>query len=145
MRCYGNMETPRRAGSSPFIEALAGLLRSRNLDIPPGLLDAPPGAYAGQGEAAVLTMSRLKDADLAERAARVAGWERRQAERAEHAWETSPLIGEMRRRGLKEPPRPQKVVGAAFSLKKPLSEWTDAEVRDAVAAWVRLAAPGSAR
>ena len=132
---------PEPAASS-FIEALAELLRSRNLEIPPGLLEAPPEAYAGQSEAVVQTMARLKDEDLEERASKVAGWGQRQAERAERAWESSPLIGELRRRGLPEPARPTRVVGASFSLKKPLAEWTDEELNEAVATWARLASGG---
>ena len=128
--------------ASPFIDALAELLRSRNLEIPPGLLEAPPEAYAGQTEAAVQTMARLKDEDLEERAGKVAGWGRRQAERAERAWESSPLIGELRRRGLPEPVRPTRVVGASFSLKKPLADWRDEELEEAVATWARLASGG---
>jgi hypothetical protein len=128
--------------ASPFIDALAELLRSRNIQIPPGLLEAPPEAYAGQSEAVVQTMARLKDEDLVERAGKVAGWGQRQAERAERAWESSPLIGELRRRGLPEPPRPTRVVGASFSLKKPLTEWTDDELQEAVAAWARLGSEG---
>jgi len=131
--------------ASPFIDALAELLRSRNLEIPPGLLEAPPEAYAGQGEAAVQTMARLKDEDLEERAGKVAGWGRRQAERAERAWESSPLIGELRRRGLPEPARPTRVVGASFSLKKPLTEWSDEELEGAVATWARLASGDGGR
>jgi hypothetical protein len=133
---------PPKPAASPFIDALAELLRSRNLEIPPGLLEAPPEAYAGQSEAAVQTMARLKDEDLEERAGKVAGWGRRQAERAEQAWESSPLIGELRRRGLPEPARPTRVVGASFSLKKPLAEWTDEELEEAVATWARLASGG---
>lgn len=132
------MPQPPAAAVSPFIEALADLLRSRNMEVPPGLLEAPPEAYAGQSEAVVQMMARLKDADLAERAGKVAGWSGRQAERAERAWETSPLIAELRRRGLAEPPRPVRVVGASFSLKTPLAEWTDDEVEDAAAAWAEL-------
>ena len=133
---------PPKPPPSPFIDALAELLRSRNLEIPPGLLEAPPEAYAGQSEAAVQTMARLKDEDLEECAGKVAGWGRRQAERAERAWESSPLIGELRRRGLPEPTRPTRVVGASFSLKKPLAEWTDDELEEAVATWTRLASGG---
>jgi hypothetical protein len=174
MRCYGAMSPPKRATSSfgggkapsgkastaktppkrtndhakpaasPFIDALADLLRSRNIEIPPGLLEAPPEAYAGQSEAVVQAMARLKDEDLAERAGKVAGWGQRQAERAERAWESSPLIVELRRRGLAEPPRPTRVVGASFSLKKPLADWTDDELEQAVAAWVRLGSEGRA-
>lgn len=143
---------PRRAAPSappapppsPFLEALVELLRSRNLEIPPGLPEAPPEAYAGQGEAAVQAMSRLKDEDLVERAGKVAGWGRRQADRAEQAWESSPIIAELRRRGLAEPARPARVVGAAFSMKKPLADWTDDELEEAAAAWARLGA-GSRR
>jgi hypothetical protein len=134
-------EAPKPA-ASPFIDALADLLRSRNLEIPPGLLEAPPEAYAGQSEAVVQTMARFKDEDLVERAAKVAGWGQRQAERAEQAWESSPLIGELRRRGLAEPPRPTRVVGASFSLKKPLAEWTDDELEEAVTTWARLGSGG---
>jgi len=90
-------------------------------------------------------MSRLKDEDLEARAGKVAGWGRRQAERAEQAWESSPLIAELRRRGLPEPARPTRVVGASFSLKKPLSEWTGEELEEAVATWVRLASGDGGR
>jgi hypothetical protein len=137
-------ESPKPA-AAPFIAALAELLRSRNLEIPPGLLEAPPEAYAGQTEAVVHTMARLKDEDLEARAGKVAGWRRRQAERAEQAWESSPLIGELRRRGLPEPARPTRVVGASFSLKKPLAEWTDEELKKAVATWARLASGDGGR
>jgi len=123
---------------APFPKALADLLRSRDLDVPDGLLEAPPQAYADQGAEAVQALAGLKDADLEERASRVAGWDRRQAERAERAWESSPLIRELRRRGLREPHRPARPVGVAFSLKKPLAEWTDREVADAAAEWARL-------
>ena len=102
-------------------------------------MQAPPEAYAGHNESLVPTLASLRDADLAERASKIAGWQARQAERAERAWESSPLIAEVRRRGLAEPARPQRVVGAAFSVKKPLAEWTDEELEEAVAAWVRLA------
>ena len=135
---------PRRPDPTPepsgFLTALADLLATRGLPVPDGLLAAPPQAYAGQGEATVATMARLRDTDLAERAAKVAGWATRQAERAAQAWETSPLIKELRRRGLAEPERPSRVVGAAFSLKTPLAEWTDDEILDAVDQWLDLAA-----
>src|SRR5207302_5122773 len=93
----------------------------------------------GQTEAVVQSMARLKDEDLEARAGKVAGWGRRQAERAERAWESSPLIVELRRRGLPEPARPTRVVGASFSLKTPLAEWTDEELQEAGATWTRLA------
>jgi len=133
------MTRPRKGVSSPFLLALAELLQSRGLEVPDGLLQAPPEAYADQGEALVPTLARLRDGDLAERARKIAGWGPRQAERAERAWESSPLIAELRRRGLTEPKRPARVVGAAFSVKKPLADWTDEELEEAVAAWVRLA------
>jgi hypothetical protein len=136
---------PPKPAAAPFIAALADLLRSRNLEIPPGLLEAPPEAYAGQTEAVVQTMARLKDQDLEERAGKVARWGRRQAERAERAWESSPLIGELRRRGLPEPDRPTRVVGASFSLKKPLADWSDEELQGAVATWARLASGDGGR
>jgi hypothetical protein len=87
-------------------------------------------------------MARLKDEDLVERAGKVAGWGKRQAERAEQAWESSPLIVELRRRGLAEPARPTRVVGASFSLKIPLADWTDEELKEAVATWARLGSGG---
>ena len=105
--------------------------------MPPGLLQAPPEAYADQSAEVVQMMARLKDDDLAERAAKVAGWESRQTERAQRAWDSSPLIAELRRRGLPEPPRPPRVAIVAFSMKKPLAQWSDAELLDAVAEWAR--------
>jgi hypothetical protein len=113
------------------------LLGERNLDVPPGLLQAPPEAYAGQSAEVVKMMARLKDDDLSERAAKVAGWESRQTERAQRAWESSPLIAEVRRRGLAEPARPDRVAIVAFSMKKPLAQWSDAELLDAVTQWAR--------
>jgi hypothetical protein len=129
---------PAAPQGSPFTTALAELLRSRNLDVPPGLLEAPAEAYAGAGEAAVQFLARLNDADLAQRARKVAEWEQRQADRARQAWETSPLIRELRRRRLPEPPRPPRISGVAFSVKKPLAEWTDQELQQAATEWVRL-------
>ncbi|GAC1369729.1 MAG: hypothetical protein NVSMB32_14430 [Actinomycetota bacterium] len=135
---------PGNDGQSPFLEALATLMESRGLPLPEGLLEAPAQAYAGQGEGTVAMRSRLQDADRRERAGKVAGWQQRQVDRAEQAWESSPLIAEVRRRGLAEPPRPTRAVGAAFSLKKPLAKWSDAELASALAQWVELAG-GSSR
>jgi hypothetical protein len=126
------------AEESPFLDALIDLLASRDLEVPSGLREAPPAAYAAQGVAAVQMMARLKDADLLERANRVAGWQGRQEERSRQAWESSPLIREVRRRGLPEPERPARVAGVAFSLKKPLAEWTDGELLGAVTEWAAL-------
>ena len=114
------------------------LLAQRGLDVPPGLTEAPPAAYAGQGAGAVAMLARLKDADLAERAAKVAGWQARQSLRAQQIWDSSPLIGELRRRGLAEPARPARPAGVAFSLKRPLADWSDDELREAAEEWARL-------
>lgn len=118
-----------------FPEALAELLRKRRLKVPDGLVEAPPEAYARQPASFASRLADLDDDALALHAEKVASYARRQAERAERAWDTSPLIGEIRRRKLKEPPRPRRVVGAVFSLKKPLREWTDAELLDAARQW----------
>lgn len=123
---------------SPFLEALAELLESRQLAVPPGLLEAPPAAYAGQGAGTVQMMARLKDEDLAERAGKVAGWQARQEERARWAWDSSPLIRELRGRGLPVPERPARVGAMAVSLKRPLAEWSDGELVAAVTEWTRL-------
>lgn len=123
---------------SPFLEALAELLESRKLGVPPGLLEAPPAAYAGQGAGTVQMMARLKDEDLAERAGKVAGWQARQEERARWAWDSSPLIRELRGRGLPVPERPARVGAMAVSLKRPLAEWSDGELVAAVTEWTRL-------
>ena len=132
-------EPEEPAAPSPFLQALIELLSSRGLDIPPGLAEAPPAAYAGQGAGTVQMMARLKDVDLLERAAKVAGWQGRQEERSVQAWESSPLIREIRRRGLQEPPRPARVASVAFSMKKPLAEWEDAELLGAAAEWAKRA------
>jgi hypothetical protein len=133
---------PEPAQPSEFLDALAELLTSRGLDIPEGLLEAPPAAYASQGLGAVQMMTRMRDADVLERATKVASWQARQEERSVRAWEASPLIGEVRRRGLKEPARPDRVAAIAFSLKKPLAEWTDQELQEAVAEWAGMGSPG---
>lgn len=131
-------EPPAPPEPSPFLEALVELLGQRGLDVPEGLREAPPAAYAGQGVGAVAMLARLKDADLAERAAKVAGWQARQSLRAQQIWDSSPLIGELRRRGLTEPARPARPAGVAFSLKRPLADWSDEELREAAEEWARL-------
>lgn len=123
---------------SEFLQALADLLRSRKLEVPSGLLEAPPSAYAGQGAGTVEMMARLKDEDLLERAGKVAGWQARQQERAQWAWDSSPLIRELRRRELPVPERPARVGAMAVSLKRPLAEWSDGELTAAVTEWTRL-------
>lgn len=121
-----------------FPDALAALLRSRKIKVPSGLLDAPPQAYASQPTSYVERLSDMPDAELRRFAEQIAGYARRQAERAERDWEASPLIAELRKRGLDEPDPPKRVVGASVSLAKPLSEWSDAELTRAAQEWSRL-------
>ncbi len=123
------------SGADNFPDALAKLLRSRKLKVPKGLEDAPPEAYANQPAAFVETLAALDDEPLQRQAEKVAGYAARQAERARASWDTSPLILELRRRKLKEPPRPARVVGAAFSMKKPLREWSDEAILEVAREW----------
>ena len=81
-------------------------------------------------------MATLPDADVKRFADKIAGYVARQQARAKAAWDSSPLIVELRRRKLKEPPMPSRVVGASVSLTKPLKEWSDAEILRAVKEWV---------
>jgi hypothetical protein len=105
--------------------------------VPEGLLEAPPEAYAAQPASLVDSLAQLDDEALSERAEKIAFFSERQRERARQAWNSSPLIAELRRRGLKLPRAPKRPVGAAFSLKKPLAEWADAEIIEAAADWSR--------
>ena len=131
--------TPRRAASdAAFPGALAALLRSRRIRVPAGLADAPPQAYASQPASFVDNLVQLPDADLRAYAEKIASYAKRQAKRALQAWEASPLVAELRRRGLKEPAVPARVVGASVSLAKPLKDWSDAEIRRAAEEWSRL-------
>ncbi|HVE91742.1 MAG TPA: hypothetical protein VNE62_05530 [Actinomycetota bacterium] len=125
------------AAAPGFPEALAKLLKERKLKVPAGLTSAPPEAYAHQPAAYVQQLAKLSDEALAAQAARVAGYAAKQAARAKDAWDRSPLIVEMKRRKLKVPPRPAKVVGAAFSLKTPLREWTDEQLVEVAKEWAR--------
>ena len=127
--------TPERGG---FPAAFAALLRDRKLTVPKGLDAAPPEAYASQPASFVEQMRRLPDAELKRFAAQVAGYAERQAARAAAEWERSPLIAELRRRKLKEPPRPLRAAGVSASLAKPLEEWTDKELLDAATRWSRI-------
>lgn len=122
-------------GGPSFPEELAKLLRRRKLKVPAGLAEAPAVAYASQPASVVEQLDKLDDAALQAQADHIAGYAARQAERAKKAWDTSPLIAEIRRRKLTEPPRPTRVVGAAFSLKKPLGEWSDRELLDVAGEW----------
>ena len=126
------------AGEPTFPEALAGLLRSRKVRVPAGLADAPPQAYASQPSSYVERLSELGNEELRRYAEQIAGYAPRQAKRAREAWEASPLIAELRRRRLKEPDPPVRVVGASVSLAKPLSEWSDAEIVRAAGEWSRM-------
>jgi hypothetical protein len=117
---------------------LARLLRSRKLTVPKGLTDAPPEAYASQPASLVDQLERLPDAELKRFAEKVAGYAERQAERAGAEWERSPLIAELRRRKLKEPPPPMRPAGVSVSLAKPLAEWSDKDLLDAATRWSRI-------
>lgn len=121
-----------------FPAAFAALLRSRKLSVPKGLSTAPPEAYASQPASFVEQLSNLSDAELKRFAEKVGGYTRRQSERAQAEWERSPLIVELRRRRLKEPPHPIRAVGVSVSLAKPLDEWSDAEIVHAAGEWSRL-------
>lgn len=128
----------RPAAEPSFPEALAALLRSRRMKVPAGLTDAPEQAYASQPGSYVERLTELGNAELKRYAEQIAGYAHRQAKRAGDAWDASPLIAELRRRGLKEPEPPVRVVGASVSLAKPLKEWSDAEIVHAAAEWSRL-------
>lgn len=120
-----------------FPKAFGALLKSRGLAVPRGLLAAPPEAYARAPGEFVETLAKLGDRDLLAHAEKIATYADRLADRAKASWESSPLIGEIRRRKLKEPPRPDRLVALAFSLKKPLSEWSDRELLQAAKEWSR--------
>lgn len=135
----GKKPVARKAAAKTFPQALAALLRTRGIPVPSGLKDAPREAYAGQPASVVEILSKLSDAEIASHAEKVAGYTKRQAERAKAMWDQSPLISELRTRRLKEPVRPDRVVGAAFSFKKPLRDWTDAELLEAAKEWSRRA------
>jgi hypothetical protein len=122
-----------------FPQAFAKLLRSRDLPVPRGLSTAPPDAYANQPATLVDSLRDLGDEDLRRYADRVAGYAARQADRARGEWESSPLIAELRRRGLPEPAQPKRAAGVSVALGKPLSEWTDGELVDAAREWSRRA------
>jgi len=129
---------PRTTGTGQsFPQALVKLLKDRKIKVPAGLAAAPPEAYAHQSAAYVQELARLDDESLAERAEHIAGYASRQSERAKAAWDQSPIIVELKRRKLKAPPRPKRVVGAAFSLKTPLREWSDEQLIEAATEWSR--------
>jgi hypothetical protein len=122
-----------------FPKAFAALMRERGLAVPRGLASAPPDAYGNAAAAAVESLARLPDAELTNYAERVAGYASRQAARAKAAWESSPLIAEIKRRKLAVPPTPSRVVGASVSLAKPLAEWSNRELLAAAREWAKRA------
>jgi hypothetical protein len=83
-------------------------------------------------------LSGLSDTELKRYAEQIGGYVRRQEQRAKREWDTSPLIAELRKRKLKEPPPPARVVGASVSLAKPLSDWSNAEILRAADEWSRM-------
>ena len=101
--------------------------------------DAPPEAYASQPASFVEQLEQLPDAELRRYAEKVAGHTERQRERARREWESSPLIAELRRRGLSEPPCPTRPAGVSVSLAKPLKEWSDKEILKTARDWSKLA------
>lgn len=128
------------SGTAPeFTTALAALLKKRKIPVPKGLLDAPPVAYAAQDASLVEQLAEVSDAQLKQFAQKIAGYAKRQQERARATWDSSPLILELRKRKLKEPPPPVRVVGASASLRKPLEKWSDAEITRAATEWSKLA------
>jgi hypothetical protein len=128
----------RLATEESFPNALAALLRSKRIRVPAGLEAAPPQAYASQPPSFVESLKDLGNDELRRYAEKIAGYAARQAERARQAWEGSPLIAELRRRKLREPACPARVVGASVSLTKPLKEWSDAELVRAASEWSRM-------
>src|ERR671925_1742273 len=94
-----------RDPQASFPVALAELLRSRKIRVPTGLESAPRQAYASQPPSFIDHLADLGNDELQQYAAQIAGYARRQAKRAKDAWEASPLIGELRKRGLAEPRR----------------------------------------
>jgi hypothetical protein len=129
------VRTNHRDRDGDFPAALAALLRSRKLAVPKGLEAAPPAAYANQPVSFVDQLAKHSDAELKLFAEKVAGYATRQSARAKAAWDSSPLIIELRRRKLKEPALPTRVVGVSVSLRTPLKEWTDAQILKAAKEW----------
>ena len=131
--------TPTKKTQS-FPRAFAALLRQRGIAVPRGLQTAPPEAYGKASADVVDDLARLSDAELGRYAARVAGFASRRSARAKAAWESSPLIAELRRRKLTVPAPPARVVGANVSLSKPLAEWSNRELLAAAREWAKRAA-----
>ncbi|MEX2394105.1 MAG: hypothetical protein WD826_06470 [Actinomycetota bacterium] len=121
-----------------FRVVFAELLKAKKIPVPKELLGAPPEAYASQPASFVEQLERLPKAELVRFAEKVGGYAKRQRERALQAWETSPLIAEIRRRKLKEPSPPLKPTGASVGLTKPLAEWTDKQLLSAAERWSKM-------
>ncbi len=122
-----------------FPRAFAALLRERGIAVPRGLQTAPPEAYGRASAEAVEGLARQSDKELERYAERVAGYAARQSVRAKAAWNSSPLIAEIKRRKLTAPPAPARVVGASVSLSKPLADWTNRELLAAAREWAKRA------
>jgi len=131
--------TPTKKAQRSFPRAFAALLRERGIAVPRGLQAAPPEAYGSASADVVSELARLSDPELERYAERVAGFAARQSARAKAAWNSSPLIAEIRRRKLSVPPPPVRVVGASVSLRKPLAEWTNRELLAAAREWAKRA------
>jgi hypothetical protein len=113
-------------------------LRQRKIRVPTGLVQAPREAYASQPSSFVERLEGLPDADLKVYAEKIAGYAARQAKRAKAEWEASPLIAELRKRRLREPACPVRVVGASVSLRTALKDWSDGEITHAAEEWSRM-------
>jgi hypothetical protein len=133
----GKQSRPSSNGET-FPEAFAALLRQRKIRVPTGLVQAPREAYASQPSSFVERLEGLPDADLKVYAEKIAGYAARQAKRAKAEWEASPLIAELRKRRLREPACPVRVVGASVSLRTALKDWSDGEITHAAEEWSRM-------
>ena len=122
------------SGGKSFPAAFAALLKARKIPVPKGLLDAPPEAYASQPASFVESLERSSASELKRFAEQVAGYAERRRQRVLSEWDRHPLIGELRRRGLKEPAAPTHG-GFSVSLTKPFKEWSDKEILAAAAEW----------
>lgn len=127
-----------KSADPTFIELFTELLRAKKIRVPKGLAEAPPEAYASQPASFVSELERLPKRQLEAFAEKVASYAGRQKERALAEWERSPLVAEIRRRKLKEPPPPSRPTGASVSLGKPLKDWKDAELLAAAKRWSSL-------
>ena len=126
-----------RRKTATFPAALARLLSQRGLAVPLGLAKAGPASYADQPAETVKLLEGLTDEELTVQAERIAGYDDRRAARALAQWDSSLIIMELRKRGLKEPPPPSRPVGASFSFGKPVGEWTNQQILQAAKEWSR--------